>query len=317
MVFFYVLKLENAPSLRPAPKEVTGEATILSQRRLKEKETESEARHQNVKDIERKKASGPKLVLQCIAVNLTFTVALYFVIIPGFQLLCDFVDTELVGTAEWCLFYVRKVILVVANIVCCLFYIPLYLFMKVFNGIWCLDVSNAALCYTKVHSMKSFSFAYSVGDTLVALLVQLLFMIQIWLVTFIDYRVPFVGQMICFVHLSLLYSLFSYEYVWMARGKTVADRLDLIERNWPYYLGFGAIMAATGMIWTGFILSYLVFGMCFPFFIISAYVTDEVKRPPIRTSIPPLHMFSPCLLVANYISNMVANAVDHCFTTDV
>lgn len=316
--FFYVHKLENTspfgPPRKPEPTvkkaKVATVTTVLHLRRSKEQKTDARPKQPKVEEIERKKASGLKLVLQCIGVNLASTLSLYFVVIPVLQWVYGILDTE--WPEESWLFYVRKCILLVANVICCSFYIPLFLFIKVFNGIWCLDVSNAALRYAGVRSTKHQSFAYGMGDMVVGLLVESLFMIQSWMVTWIDFRVALVTHLINFVHLSLLYALFSFEYVWMAKGIKVTARLGMIERNWPYYLGFGALLAVTSIVWPGFILSYLIFGMFFPFFIISAYVTDDEKRYP-QGSIPSLHIFWPCLLLANRIPEVVANAVNRCF----
>lgn len=97
-------------------------------------------------------------VLQCITVNFTFAVVLYFIIIPIFSFFYRLLDTD--WPVEWRLNYLRKPVLVMANVACCSLYIPVYLFIKVFNGIWCLDVSNAALRYKDVHAVNFPTFAY-------------------------------------------------------------------------------------------------------------------------------------------------------------
>lgn len=56
--------------------------------------------------------------------------------------------------------------------------------------------------------------------------------------------VPYVGKFLCFVHICLLYSLYSFEYKWFNQGYELHKRLKLVEYNWPYFLGFGMILAS-------------------------------------------------------------------------
>lgn len=74
--------------------------------------------------------------------------------------------------------------------------------------------------------------------------------------------------------------IFSFEYVWTAKGINVTRRLDMIERQWAYYAGFGAIMAILSMIWTDVVLNSFIFGMSFPFFIIGAALVSHFHVMP-------------------------------------
>jgi hypothetical protein len=51
--------------------------------------------------------------------------------------------------------------------------------------------------------------------------------------------IPFLGQIISAAAMALLNSLYCFEYRWIREGRTTEQRIDIIEGNWPYFLGFG------------------------------------------------------------------------------
>lgn len=64
----------------------------------------------------------------------------------------------------------------------------------------------------------------------------------------------YIGEIMCFIHMCLLYSLYAYEYKWFNMGWELHKRLTYIECNWPYFIGFGMPLA----ILTQFSSSYIV-----------------------------------------------------------
>lgn len=181
-----------------------------------------------------------------------------------------------------------------------LWVIPLFWLCKLLNCFWFVEIADVA--YRQKHGRPVLSLLSSkdslfkvlsktMADFLFSIQVEIFFLIQAQIVGL----VPVLGPALSFFHMSLLYSLYAFEYTWMNLGWSVVRRIGYVENNWPYFLGFGMVLT-TATTMGGAVVSACVFGITFPVFILSG-----LEARPYENCEFPLRMFSFVIWLTNKI----------------
>ena len=86
--------------------------------------------------------------------------------------------------------------------------------------------------------------------------------------------VPFVGLPLSFGFSCFVASFYAFDMKWSLRGISLQRRLDTLEENWPYYLGWGLPPTLCTFFFPTF-FSLGVYALIFPFLLVMASASDD------------------------------------------
>ena len=168
--------------------------------------------------------------------------------------------------------------------------IPTSIFNTLFHLLHYMDLVNIVSTY----SSKSKSGLQQLELTSLAVTMSI-YQIVIYLTTslvnllFYD-KFYFISIFINFVILAVYHSFYCYNNLWQYHKIDIAYRIDMHEKLWPYYLGYGTIstiiyLFSSKQYVMGIYNIYLVFGITLPFLLTTKYPKKEIQYPHIKMRI--------------------------------
>ena len=163
--------------------------------------------------------------------------------------------------------------------------LPLTLINKLAAGIWLLEIANLVYRHHYGQPKPFPSFSVALADFLYSIPLSFIFFVQGNAFNYLLVQSLGLHHLFYCFHISILYSLYAFEYKWYYMGIDLRVRLQLIEKNWPYFLGFGfPLYLATHLVSSTY--SGYTYSSLFPFMVVSATrvsapTTDVVVKLPI------------------------------------
>jgi len=220
-------------------------------------------------------------VVQCCTLNgLVFGLSIILfnhVLLPFLQTVLVTISHLILGTRDvetnW---YVTRLIL--KTTFDSLWVLPLFLLSRLVNALWFQDIGNLAYKYSIGRPKPIPSLSNFIADNLFSFIIQALFLVQATMLalTPLPYPLP---DALYILHMCLLYSLYSFEYKWVQMGWPLHQRLQYLESNWPYFLGFGLPLSVITYCPNDFFISGSLFAIVFPLFIISGNEAEVTAVP--------------------------------------
>ncbi|XP_054743232.1 etoposide-induced protein 2.4 homolog [Anastrepha obliqua] len=237
-----------------------------------------------------------KQVLRCCLLNAGFTwlsiILFEHLILPSIRFCLSLLYGNHTSDLNAVWGWVQPILSIVFGM---MWILPIFLLSKIVSSLWFTEIANAAYRVRKGPPQLIPNISKLIADFLFNLMVQAFFLMQSTFVSFLP--LPYIAKALYFLHLSLLYALYSFEYKWFNMGWELHRRLSYIENNWPYFCGFGIPLTILTNMSSSVIANSCIFSIFFPLFILSG----NEAIPIVGTTKYPLRLFTPVIFVSNLL----------------
>jgi len=142
-------------------------------------------------------------------------------------------------------------------------------------------------------------------DVCYAITIDTFFLMQATIFSMLPFG--FLSYLISTLHLSLLYALYAFEYIWFAQRCDAKARMIRIQSNVPYYIGFGLPLAIVSTAHEMTIINGCIYSTLFPFLILSAFEAT----PPVPGNAAygeeskQLPVFTPVIAISEFLFGII------------
>ena len=172
---------------------------------------------------------------------------------------------------------------------------PLYAISLILNALWYQGIAECMRKFSSKSKQRRNVFII-ISEEIHRIIVATLFLLQ----TSMTYHVPYIGPCLSFLLLSLLYSYYTFDCVWQQRDVSFGDRIQRIEEQWSYYLGFG-LPCVLLTFWLPQLISYGVYALLYPLFLISAHIVQA----PLKEKTFKMPVFFLAQWMSKHIQNRI------------
>ncbi|KAG8784451.1 hypothetical protein FRC15_003247 [Serendipita sp. 397] len=156
-----------------------------------------------------------------------------------------------------------------------------------FNGIWCSTIAEKVYIsqYGRQHAASSASYAGLI-TAIASSAYRIILIVTSITVSFALSYIPVIGKTLSFLFTCWVDSYYCFEFVWQAKGLSLAARVKYLEERWAYFLGFGLPTTALCVMGSS-LVNVAIFALIFPSFIILAIYANPVPSQPFSPA-PPI-----------------------------
>ncbi|KAF1753430.1 hypothetical protein GCK72_019987 [Caenorhabditis remanei] len=147
---------------------------------------------------------------------------------------------------------------------------PIFVIMKIVLMLWFSDISGACMRALNQPPPNQEPTIRMFGETVTSLVHQNIFFVQAMLSQY--FPIPLIMPFIFFVHMSLLNSMYCFDYFYESYNLSFIRRANYYETRWPYFLGFGTPLTIASSMFSSMFANGVIYALLFPLFIISIIV---------------------------------------------